>query len=586
MSPASGTHVHLVGGGPAADAVRDAIADIDVTLSAGDVPAISDADLGIVVAPAGDGGLTAANAAARDSSTPLITVEVGGLGGHALADVDAGVSLLAPDGPCFDCLRTRVESTDPETVETARADPSTVRLAGAQAGRLAVQALRGENVNGTVLAVPDERHRLLPAPDCPCEATDSTSAAGHELDLDDAGTRTLEEAANAAEHAVDDRLGPITMLGERESFPAPYYLAALCDTTAFGDAEANEHAAGVADNWDAAFVKAVGEALERYCAAVYDAGEFTTASPAGPTTGADADVPAIGPDEFVRPDRPLPDELPWTGGVSLVDDSRVKLPAEYVVFPPPEETLAPAITTGLGLGNSTAAALLSGLYETIERDATMLAWYSTFEPLALQVDDPTFRTLAKRARAEDLDVTALLVTQDVDVPVVAVAVHREDEWPKLAFGSSANLDAATAATGALCEALQNWMELRSMGPEGAQDAGGAIARYADFPREVRDFVDPETTIPADSVGPETHPDSPGDELDTLVDAVTDAGLTPYASSMTTRDVRQLGFEAVRVLVPGAQPLFLGESFFGERARTVPRELGYRPEFNAPPHPYP
>jgi ribosomal protein S12 methylthiotransferase accessory factor len=573
MSPASGTHVHIVGGGPAADAVRAALADHDLSFSSGALTDLPTADLGIVVAPAGDDGFDTATTTA---DTPLLTVEVGGLGGHALDAVDAGIALLAPDGPCFDCLRTRVASTDPDVAEAARADPSAVRLAGAQAGHLAIRALRGETSPGTVIEVPHAQRLLLPAPACDCDTTDRV------LDLDDAATRDLAAVADAAEHAVDDRLGPVTMLGERESFPAPYYLAALCDTTAFGDGEANEHAAGVAENWDAAFVKAIGEALERYTAAIYHDADFETGPVSGPVDGPEA----VHPDAFVRPDRPLPDRLAWVDGIALADRDPVALPAEFVVFPPPEEALAPAITTGLGLGNSTVEAVLSGLYETVERDATMLAWYSTFDPLGIQVDDPGFQQLAKRARAEGLDVTPLLVTQDVDVPVVAVAVHREAPWPKLAFGSSADLDAASAATGALAEALQNWMELRAMGPDESKEAGGAIARYADFPREVRDFVDPETTIPADAVGPDDPPADPGAELDALVDAVTDADLTPYVSELTTRDVRQLGFETVRVLVPGAQPLFLGDAFFGDRARTVPRDLGYRPEFNAPPHPFP
>jgi len=56
--------------------------------------------------------------------------------------------------------------------------------------------------------------------------------------------------------------------------------------------------------------------------------------------------------------------------------------------------------------------------------------------------------------------------------------------------------------------------------------------------------------------------------------------------LTTRDVAEAGFEVVRVLVPEAQPLFTGDRYFGERARSVPRELGYRPRFDRPPHPYP
>jgi len=68
--------------------------------------------------------------------------------------------------------------------------------------------------------------------------------------------------------------------------------------------------------------------------------------------------------------------------------------------------------------------------------------------------------------------------------------------------------------------------------------------------------------------------------------VADAGLDAYAARVTTRDVAAMGFEAVRVLVPAAQPLFVSDSYFGERAREVPRELGFRPRLDRPFHPYP
>ncbi len=77
-----------------------------------------------------------------------------------------------------------------------------------------------------------------------------------------------------------------------------------------------------------------------------------------------------------------------------------------------------------------------------------------------------------------------------------------------------------------------------------------------------------------------------DRLEALCSRTADVGLTPYAARLTTRDIDELGFEAVRVLVPGAQPLFTDEPFFGERARTVPTELGFEPRLERAFHPYP
>jgi ribosomal protein S12 methylthiotransferase accessory factor len=48
----------------------------------------------------------------------------------------------------------------------------------------------------------------------------------------------------------------------------------------------------------------------------------------------------------------------------------------------------------------------------------------------------------------------------------------------------------------------------------------------------------------------------------------------------------MGFEAVRALVPAAQPLFTDEPYFGERAERVPRELGFEPRLDRDHHPFP
>ncbi|USZ67881.1 YcaO-like family protein [Halorussus salilacus] len=587
--------VGIAGAGVAVEAATAALADAETAEV--DAREFAGVDLGVVVDDAGAETFERANSAAREGETPWLAVELGGVGGRPLPEVEAAVSGFAPATACYECLRTRVEAnlddgSDADDGDGDEATPGTdaptARLAGALAGREAATLLSGGEsaILGGVIEVPHAERRVLPVPDCGVcgDARDRTLARDH-------AESTLEESLARAERAVDDRVGLVSSIGEAESFPAPYYLAELADTTGFSDARAAEQAAGVAADWNEGLMKALGEALERYAAGVYRESEFRVARPA------DVDS-AVAPAEFVRPGdagaaqsgdwaAPAPDEaVAWVRGADLATGDSVDLPAEFVHFPPPEVRHRPSITTGLGLGNSTVEALLSGLYEAVERDATMLAWYSTFEPLGLSVDSERFETLSRRARAENLDVTAMLVTQDVDVPVVAVAVHRDrEEWPAFAVGSDADLDPDAAAESALAEALQNWMELRSMGREDAADSDGAIGRYAGFPESAREFVSVETTVPSDSVGPAEVPEGTA-ELDAVLDRLADADLSAFAARLTTRDVASLGFEAVRVLVPDAQPLFTGTAYFGERARTVPAELGFEFRPDRELHPYP
>jgi ribosomal protein S12 methylthiotransferase accessory factor len=561
-------NIGLVGSGPAAESVRAACSDIDASVSETSPDSLGEFDLGFVVAAVGADVFGTADA----SAGRWLAVEIGGMGGHAIADIDASVSAFDDTSAGYDALCERVASTTDSSGRPS-GDRASVRLAGAVAGRRGIALLSGDDVAGTVVEVPGQERSFLPTPS-PTDRDQSVRRDFRSVDLDDALAR--------AERAVDDRVGIVTQVGERESFPLPYYMAQTADTTVYSDARAAELAGGAAAGWDEAFMKALGEALERYSAGVYRTSEFAVAPAASRPR-------AVPPSQFVLPEtyrEPDPDEpIQWVAGENLATGSAVSLPAEFVHYPPPTERHKPAITTGLGLGNSGTEAILSGLYETIERDATMLAWYSTFDPLGLDVADETFETLAARARSENLDVTALLVTQDVDVPVVAAAVHRDDEWPKFAMGSGANLDVNGAARSALAEALQNWTELRAMGPEQAATQGGAIATYADFPKAARDFVAPDATIPADSVGPDDLPTGEA-ELDAVVEHVSGAGLDAYAARITPRDVERLGFEAVRVLIPEAQPLFIGDPYFADRAESVPRELGFEPRVDRDYHPFP
>jgi len=570
--------VAIVGSGPAVDAVEAALGDVDVRARSATADEIGAADVAVVCDLAGAETFERANTAALAGATPWLSIEVGGVGGRGVESLDAAVAGYAPSTGCHDCLRARVAANAEDEPVEPSADRSAVRMAGAVAGKELVALLSGEESSllGGVVEVPHNRREFLPVPNCGC--TEATPDRRLDRDYE---SLPVEDALSRAERTLDERVGIVRSIGEIESFPAPYYLAQLAATDGFSDASAPSQAAGVDDDWNPAFMKALGEALERYGAAVYRTDEFERARPA------ELDD-AVPPAAFVLPDGVDADSagsLPWIAGEELASGDAAKLPAEKAVFPPPERRFGPSITTGLGLGASTVEALLSGLYEVIERDATMLAWYSTFEPLELSVDDEGFDALVRRAAGEGLSVTPLLVTQDVDVPVVAVAVHREGEWPRFAVGSDADLDPVAAARGALAEALQNWMELRSMGPEEAADQSGAIAAYAEFPEEAEAFLDAGGPVPADSVGPAEPPTGTA-ELDAVVERTSDAGLTPYGVRLTPRDLDAVGFEVVRALAPSAQPLFTGDPVFGERARSVPDDLGFEPRLDRRMHPYP
>jgi ribosomal protein S12 methylthiotransferase accessory factor len=565
--------VLLIGEGPAVESAATVLEDADVAITRGSLSELPGADLAIVAGLAGRDGFGTANRLAAESDTPWIAVELGGVGGVPVESVSATVTALSPDAVCHDCLSARVAAGDPDAAPAASANRPDAHLAGSYAGSMALRALAGGEIAGQVIEVPHAERTVLPVPHC-----EHGSEPDHAVSLD-VTDRSLEDALERAERAVDGRVGIVRQVGEQNSFPLPYYMAAIAETAEYSDASAPDHAAGVAATWDEAFMKALGEALERYSGAIYRTAEMERRAPStlDPSVTEYVSVTEAQIDA-------VDETIPVVEGQNLHESTAVTLPADLVFHPAPEGRLGRQITTGLGLGSGGVQAVRSGLYETIERDATMLAWYSTFEALSLEVTDPTFETMADRARGSGLSVTPLLVTQDVDVPVVAVAVHRET-YPKLALGSAADLDAEAAAVDALAEALQNWMELRDIGPEAAVEAEGEIGRYAREPGPATDLLDPTDSVPAAAVGPESVPDGRA-ELEAVLERLDDAGLEAVAADVTPRDVDSLGFTAVRVLTPGAQPLFVGEPVFGERAETVPSELGFESRLDRAYHPFP
>lgn len=549
-----------------------------------------DADVTVVITTTNQAtdDITAVTSEALTAGSPVVLVEFGGMGGCSIDEVDAAITAFPVCGPTFETLQTRVIAARSSS-NTEFTDRVTI-TAGSLAGQRAVAMCNrsdgdsDNDVSGTVLeisgtTVGPERDLI----DIPEVSTHSGDVVEQFIPQQTTRNVDLEVSLSRAERAVDDRLGIITQVGERESFPAPYYIAQTASTKSISDVRAVEFAAGVDIDWNAAYMKALGEALERYCAGVYRTEMFITASE-------HAQNGPVSPQQFVQPkETPTYDPstpISWVPGVDLSNDERVTLPATFVYHPPPDERYRPAITTGLGLGNGGVEALRAGLSEVIERDAAMLAWYSTFEPIELTVDDEQYQTLCQRAQGVGLNVQTILLTQDIDIPVIATAVYRNDgEWPRFAIGSAAGLDPFTTAQGSLTEALQNWMELRAMGEDDASDAAGAIGEYATFPDRAREFIMSENTISAEDIAPSPIPTGEH-AVQSLIDRVIEVDLDVYATRITTRDVSKLGFEVVRVLIPRAQPLFQQNSFFGERARNIPREFGFNSRLDRSFHPFP
>ena len=191
------TTVGIAGEGPAVESVVAAVEDTSADAVRPEAGDLAQADVAVDVRPVGK---SAGADRATGAETPLVVVELGGVGGRPVGGVDAAVSGHAPGTACYDCLRRRVEAVGSETGGT---DPgaTTARFAGAVAGReLATLVAGGESpLLGGVIEVPHASRRVLPAPYCGCAAGEDRT-----LRTDDGG-RSLEATLASAEAAFDER---------------------------------------------------------------------------------------------------------------------------------------------------------------------------------------------------------------------------------------------------------------------------------------------------------------------------------------------------------------------------------------------
>ncbi|HET9361025.1 MAG TPA: YcaO-like family protein [Vicinamibacterales bacterium] len=161
----------------------------------------------------------------------------------------------------------------------------------------------------------------------------------------------------------------------------------------------------------------------------------------------------------------------WTTGEDLVTGRAMWVPLEMVdldftlphVF---DGSLLLRSSNGLASGNTLAEAVLHGLIEVIERDATGLMnlrrpdeWARARLDLA-SVSDPGAAMLLERFERADIAVNVWDVTTDIGVPAFTAAIfdRTTDEllkpWPP-ALGSGAHLDPGVALCRALTEAAQS-----------------------------------------------------------------------------------------------------------------------------------
>ena len=388
---------------------------------------------------------------------------------------------------------------------------------------------------------------------------------------------------------------------------------------------------GMSTYAEEAISKALGECLERYPFVLYRNNSLLSASVADLEV---MDCDHINPEQICRFSKEQKEWFPnrafdtksifrWVEAVSLIDKRKVYVPAQCVFWnycthnhrshsdsgSSVEPYLAESNTSGLGAYFNFEGAMLSGIYEIVQRDGFFLHWLNGHPPSQIDIselDDPVITGLVEQAADDGLSITFLDTTTEVGIPsCICVAVSSAPERAYLTFGAGCSLDAVGALQDALFEGFQfrNWIEKNNYRYQIPQDYipfrtagiahGERTGLWALAGRKDADFFFNGARIPvAQFLARGRVTDSLVHELDCVTDIFRRLGqdYEPFFYRADSPILASLGFESVRIIIPKLLSFYIHEEdapLGSPRLREAPLHLEFSPAtaLNPVPHPF-
>jgi ribosomal protein S12 methylthiotransferase accessory factor len=272
--------------------------------------------------------------------------------------------------------------------------------------------------------------------------------------------------------------------------------------------------------------------------------------------------------------------IDWVWGVDVATGEPIRVPADVVRPGRPGELIVHCTSSGAACHTSFVHAVLSGLYELIERDAFSIMWMSQLAmPRVAQVADPL--GVGAELAALGLELELIDATTDLEIPVLLVAC-RDRRDP--------DLFVTTLASGRSVPVIVNRLQrevfqIAMHAVLGRPRTSGAVAEhFAAYQHRDRNRLAAFMTASSARSDFAAHrhfaasPDeSTRDELARLVEGLHRRGHRAIAVDLTSSWLRALGLYAVRVVVPGLQPIHFGRGnrvLGGRRLYEAPRRMGY------------
>lgn len=381
---------------------------------------------------------------------------------------------------------------------------------------------------------------------------------------------------------------------------------------------------GTGERLEEAMSKTIGEALERYFFSIYTRDSLLTSSynELLRKKRSALDISKLNrflPSQVERFPQFAVDgdtELTWVEASHFANGKKILVPAQLVYWNFQHENVASGVRHEHVLARSTTSgcaghftrdeAVLSALLELIERDGFLIFWLNRISPPLLDVSsmtDTSVVELLAYLRRYRFDVQFVNTTTDIGIPSVTCVLTdvSEPENPKISIGACAGFDLPRMLVHSATEALlvSTYVSLQ---PESALPdpytpfSDPSIDRTTRLTmwhgKKMRDafsfFTSGKKQRAEDMM---RTIEQPADTKAALSTVLKQLGDDVIVYDMKDPVLTELGFHAVRTIVPHLVPLYLVEHtalLDSRRLRDVPDTLRYRAAktYNPLPHPFP
>lgn len=405
--------------------------------------------------------------------------------------------------------------------------------------------------------------------------------------------------------------------------PKMWHVACLSTNSSLTiGAGAPEVTGGINPSRDRAIAAALGEAAERYSVSYVPVSElrFARARDFMEPCVQPAKLRAFADEQYEQYEQSgaysrFDDETPvqWVRGKNLLNGEETWIPSAYCYLPDHRVDGEPRITYSTTSGVSCALtyeeALLSALYELVERDAFMLMWYSKLALPLIDCSGSEELEADHRLYYEDtrLDYHAVDLSQFLDVPTATATVRDRAGFIKLAVGAASGRTIVDAIRKATREAFQTYrwaQKIRVSTPDWSRPREFSEIRtfedhvllhaFGNHHAEAA-FIDGSAARRHVSAIRSLSGPSVREQIAALVSRFRARGMDAFSIDVTAPDLREIGLQVIRAFVPelahldavhdfrflGPQRLYSG----AYEAGLLSRPLRFD-ELNPLPHPFP